>query len=94
MVQWARMRDWEAKTIRVPLELTPDELAELDRIKTHLKTKTRARILRQALRFYSMLADLKQKGYLIQAVKPGSLLQFPDLDVPYPQEVPLKKKSV
>lgn len=88
------MRDYEAKPVRIPLDLTPDELAELDRIKGAMKTRTRARLLRQALRFYAQLADLKQKGYLIQAIKPGSLLQFPELDVPYPQEIPLKKKPV
>jgi hypothetical protein len=88
------MRDWESKPVRVPLELSPEELAELDRIKGSMKTRTRARLLRQSLRFYTLLADLKQKGYLIQAIKPGSLLQFPDLDVPYPQEIPLKKKPV
>lgn len=86
------MRDWEAEGSRVPVTLTPQELAELDRLKALLKTKTRARLVRQALRFYGVLADLKQQGYLIQAIKQGSLLQFPELDVPYPQEVPLKKK--
>lgn len=88
------MRDWESKTVRIPLDLSPDELAQLDRVKQVMKTRTRARYLRQALRFYAQLVDLKEKGFLIQAIKPGTLLQFPDLDAPYPQEVTLKKKPV
>jgi hypothetical protein len=86
------MRDWDAKPVRVPIEMTLEERAELDRLKTLMKTRTRARLIRQALRFYGVLADLKQRGYLIQAVRQGSLLQFPELDVPYPKEVPLSKK--
>jgi hypothetical protein len=88
------MRDWEAKSVRVPLRLTEDERDALDALKAQLKTRTRMRLIRRALRFYKVLADLKSQGYLIQAVKQGSLLQFPDLDVPYPQEIPLKKKPV
>lgn len=86
------MRDWKAKKMRVPLELSPDELAELDGMVDTLKTRTRARLIRQALRFYKVLVDHKQQGFLIQAIKPGRLMQFPDLDVPYPQEIGLKRK--
>jgi ribbon-helix-helix CopG family protein len=88
------MRNWDVKPVRIPIDLTADERDELDRLKAVMKTRTRARLIRQALRFYGVLADLKQKGYLIQAVRQGSLLQFPELDVPYPQEIPLKKKPV
>ena len=86
------MRDWASKTVRVSLDLTPDEVKELDRLKVLLRTRTRARLIRTALRFYGVLADHKMNGYIIQAVKQGSLLQFPELDVPYPQEVDLKTK--
>lgn len=81
------MRDWDAPTTRVSLDLTPEENAELNRLVKTLKTRTRARLLRQALRFYAVLVDHKEQGYLIQAIKGGSLLQFPDLDVPYPKEI-------
>jgi hypothetical protein len=80
------MRDWTAKTIRVTLDLTPDEVELLDKMVKLRRTKTRARLLRQIIRFHSVLTEYKELGYLIQAIKQGHLLQFPDLDVPYPQE--------
>lgn len=86
------MRDWNAPKRRVPLELTEEELAEVDALVEVRKTRTRSRLIRRALRFYKVLSDHKEQGYLIQAIKPGSLLQFPDLDVPYPQDVPIKKR--
>ncbi len=85
-------RDWTAKKKRVPLELTEDELQDLDELVETRKTRTRMRLIRRALRFYKVLSDHKEQGFLIQAVKQGTLLQFPDLDVPYPKEVPLKKR--
>jgi metal-responsive CopG/Arc/MetJ family transcriptional regulator len=85
-------RDWTEKKRRVPLELTEAELKELDELVEVRKTRTRMRLVRRALRFYKVLSDHKEQGYLIQAVKQGSLLQFPDLDVPYPKEVPLKRR--
>lgn len=81
------MRDWDGKRIRISLDLTPDEVAELDQLKRALKTRTRARLMRRALRFYAVLANLKGEGFLIQAIRKGELHQFPDLDVPYPQAV-------
>jgi len=83
------MRDWETKTIRLTLDLMPEEMQELDRLRDRLKTRTRSRLVRQALKFYSVLVDHRHEGYMIQAVKQGSLLQFPDLDVPYPKHVQL-----
>jgi len=85
------MRDWTEPTIRVSLDLTRDELELLDRMVRLRKTKTRARLLRQIIRFHSVLTDHKERGYLIQAIKQGSLLQFPELDVPYPQEIRHKR---
>jgi len=86
------MRDWTAEKRRVPLELTEDEVKDLDALVETRKTRTRSRLIRRALRFYKVLSDLKEQGYLIQGIKPGSLLQFPDLDVPYPQDVPIKRR--
>ena len=88
------MRNWSGRKVRVPLELDEEELAALDELVKLMGTRTRTRLIRQALRFYKVLAEHKEKGYLIQAIKQGSLLQFPGLDVPYPQEIPLKKRPV
>ena len=87
------MRDWDAKRHRVPLEFTPEELASLDILVKSQKARTRARVIRRALRFYKKLDELKNEGYLIQAVRKGSLLQFPDLDVPFPQEMLIKPRK-
>lgn len=86
-------RDWNAKTVRISLDLNPEEVAMLDQMVKVRKTKTRARLLRQMIRFESVLTEHKERGYLIQAIKQGQLLQFPELDVPYPQEVQLRKRS-
>jgi len=64
---------------RLTIEIPPDDFAALTEATTRLGTKTKARFLRQAYRFYLALSDYKARGYLIQAVKGGKLVQFPDL---------------
>lgn len=76
------MRNWTARTTRVSLDLTPDEKAEAKSTAKILGLKTVARYMRRASRFYAMLVRLQQEGYLIQAIKKGSLKQFSNLDVP------------
>lgn len=75
------MRDWTSKTTRISLDVTPDEKAGFLAMARLLKTRTIARYMRRALRFYAVLAQLHAKGYLIQAIKKGDLKQFPTLDV-------------
>lgn len=70
----------EFKGKRVSLDLSPEEFERLETLVSQLGTTTKARLLRKALRFYESLAKYKGQGYLIQAVKGGSLIQFPDLD--------------
>lgn len=65
---------------RVSLDLASDEFAMLDSLVEKMGAKTKARLLRRALRFYSALTQYKAKGYLIQAVKNGKMIQFPDLE--------------
>jgi hypothetical protein len=72
------------KMLRVSLDLAPDEVAILERLVETRGAGTKAALLRVALNFYNLLVEHKERGYLIQAVKGGSLLQFPELDVPYP----------
>lgn len=76
------MRNWTARTTRVSLDLTPEEKAEVKSMVKLVGLKTVARYLRRASRFYAMLIRLQREGYLIQAIRKGSLKQFSNLDVP------------
>ena len=69
---------------RVPLDLTLADKAEAKAASELLGLKTLSRYLRRASKFYAMLARLHHNGYLIQAVKKGSLIQFYNLDLPNP----------
>jgi hypothetical protein len=69
-----------SKTRRVSLDLGPNEFAELELMVEQTGTVTKARLLRKAVRFYRSLMKYKAQGFLIQAVKGGKLVQFPDLD--------------
>ena|ERR1700744_3580425 len=79
--------DPDVHTTRVSLDLSPEELASVERLAEAEKIKTKAAFIRKAVRFYGLLVDHKERGFLIQAVRGGTLLQFPELDVPYPQVV-------
>jgi len=68
------------KTKRVSLDLGPEEFAELEMMVGELGEKTKASVLRRARRFYRSLLRYKAQGYMIQAVKGGQMIQFPDLD--------------
>ncbi len=68
------------QSIRVSLDLNYSEHADLERFVEELGSKTKARLLRRAFRFYQALHRYKAQGFLIQAVKGGTLIQFPDLD--------------
>jgi len=74
-------------TTRVSLDLNPEELASVERLAETQKIPSKAAFIRQALRFYGLLVDHKDRGFLIQAVRGGTLLQFPELNVPYPQVI-------
>jgi len=76
--------DPNSKTVRVSLDLNPEELAMVERLAAVTGHPSKVALIRKALRFYNQLVEHKERGYLIQAVKGGSLLQFPQLDVPYP----------
>ena len=73
-------------TRRVTIEISPDDFAALTEATQRLGTKTKSRFIRQAYRFYLSLVDYKSRGYLIQAVKGGKLVQFPDLNDIRPSE--------
>jgi hypothetical protein len=68
------------KVRRISLDLPPEEFRDLERLVGVLGVKTKARLLRRALRLYSKLGHLKAQGWTIQAIKSGQLVQFPDLD--------------
>lgn len=87
------MRRWDAKMTRISLDLDPDELKLVEELVQMMRSRTKARLIRQALRFYRVLAHYKQEGYTIQAIRGGSLYQFPELDVPYGQPIDIKKKG-
>lgn len=77
----------EVATTRVSLDLNPEELTSVEHMVEVQNASTKAGLIRKALRFYGLLVEHKEKGYLIQAVRGGTLLQFPELDVPYPQTI-------
>lgn len=70
----------DKKTKRVSLDLDPEEFAELELMVTELGEKMKSKVLRRALRFYRGLQQYKAQGYMIQAVKGGLMVQFPNLD--------------
>ena len=72
-------RDY-AKTRRVSLDLDPEEFAELEMMVGELGEKTKAAVLRRARRFYRSILRYKAQGYMIQAIKGGEMIQFPNLD--------------
>jgi len=65
---------------RISLDLPPGEFRDLERTVGLLGLKTKARLLRRAVRLYNRLGELKAQGWTIQAIKSGKLVQFPDLD--------------
>ena len=77
----------DVHTTRVSLDLNPEELASVERLAEAQKIPSKAAFIRRALRFYGLLVDHRERGFLIQAVRGGTLLQFPELDVPYPQVI-------
>jgi hypothetical protein len=68
------------KPRRVSLDLEPEEFAALETMVEQMGTITKARLLRRAVKFYRSLIRYKAQGYLIQAIKGGKLVQFPDLE--------------
>lgn len=68
------------KMTRVSLDLTPEEFAALEKLVGESGTKSKAQLLRKALRFYRVMHAYKAQGYGIQAVRGGKMIQFPDLD--------------
>lgn len=65
---------------RVSLDLTPEEFDALENLVKQMGVVTKARLLRKAFKFYEALHKYKARGFIIQAIKGGSLVQFPDLD--------------
>lgn len=65
---------------RVSLDLPTEEFVQLDAMVRELGTVTKSRLLRRAMRFYLRLGRYKARGYALQAIKDGKLIQFPDLD--------------
>lgn len=65
---------------RVSLDLMAEEFSQLEAMVKELGTVTKARLLRRALRFYLALGRYKARGYALQAIKDGKLIQFPDLE--------------
>lgn len=76
---------------RLTLDMSDQEYAALEDMVKTLDTRTKARAIRMALRFYKRVVALKKQGFFIQAIKGGILKQFPDLDDPIAEDVPLKR---
>lgn len=65
---------------RVSLDLDPEEWAMLETMVEELGEKMKSKVLRRSLKFYRSLLRYKAKGYMIQAIRGGELIQFPELD--------------
>lgn len=78
-----------SKSGRLTLDMPEKDMAELEDMVQTLGTRTKSRLIRRALRFYKVVTGLKRQGFLIQAIKGGTLKQFPDLEAPIPEDVPL-----
>ncbi len=69
------------KATRVSLDLSPEEFSHLEKLVSEMGAKSKAKLLRMALRFYGALYRYKAQGFMIQAVRGGKMIQFPDLDI-------------
>lgn len=70
----------DQRTKRVSLDLSPEEFTGLELMLPELGETMKSKALRRALRFYRAMLYYKAQGYMIQAVKGGLMVQFPDLD--------------
>lgn len=77
-----------SKSGRLSLDMSEEEMAELEEMVRDMKTRTKSRLIRRAIRFYKVVVKLKKQGFLIQAIKGGTLKQFPNLEMPIPEDVP------
>jgi hypothetical protein len=68
------------KSKRVSLDLIHEDFADLEVLVKETGVKGKAKLLRKALRFYSAMHRYKAQGYMIQAVKGGHMIQFPNLE--------------
>lgn len=68
------------RTKRVSLDLVPEDFHDLETLVQETGIKGKAKLLRRALRFYAAMHRLKAQGFMIQAVKGGRMIQFPDLE--------------
>lgn len=70
----------QGPTKRVSLDLEPQDFADLEVFVREKGLKTKSALLRRALRFYRALHRYQAQGFVIQAIRNGRLVQFPDLD--------------
>ena len=68
------------KTKRVSVDLTAEDFSQLEALVTELGVRSKAEFFRKGLKLYAALHRYKAQGFLIQAVKGGKLIQFPNLD--------------
>lgn len=68
------------KTKRVSVDLAAEDFALLESLVSEMGIRSKAEFFRKGLRLYAGLHRYKAQGYLIQAVRGGKMVQFPDLD--------------
>jgi len=68
------------KTTRISLDVTAREFQQIESARLMLGVKTKAKFIRRAIRFFVRVVTLQSQGFLIQAIKDGTLYQFQDLD--------------
>ncbi len=76
-----------SKPGRLSLDMSAEEMKELEDMVLTMGTRTKSRLIRRAIRLYKVLVGLKKQGFLIQAIKGGNLKQFPNLEMPIPEDV-------
>ncbi len=72
-------QDWN-KARRITILVPPEEFSEIERSVKRLGLVTKSRLLRRAYRLYIDLGAYHARGYRIQAIREGKLVQFPNLD--------------
>lgn len=70
----------EGAVRKVCVDFEPEEFIALTEGVEVIGTKTKARLIRRAVKFYLKLGELRARGYFLQAMKGGKFTAFPDLD--------------
>lgn len=69
-----------AKRIRVQIDLNPEEVEMLDKLKENSSSKTRSFLVAKALKFYQTFSDIRKDGQEIYTEKDGQKIRLLIID--------------